>query len=150
MAAQWYVHNILQPHMLPLMQRPPGTIFQQDKLGLTRQEDFFRWRAVCRLEAGPSQTEVARSLKVARKGYPGSGINSKQVVLSPGSLLLTLRLCLEEEFTAKRSTVVLQRLVYAWRPVLRDLLTTFNLKDRIFVELQTSVMDTIRVQKSGF
>ncbi|PRD19385.1 UNVERIFIED_CONTAM: hypothetical protein NCL1_57480 [Trichonephila clavipes] len=37
MAAQWYVHNILQPHMLPLMQRPPGTIFQQDKLGLIRQ-----------------------------------------------------------------------------------------------------------------
>ncbi|GFU54984.1 transposable element Tcb2 transposase [Trichonephila clavipes] len=30
MAAQWYVHDILQPHVLPLMQRFPGAIFQQD------------------------------------------------------------------------------------------------------------------------
>ncbi|GFY11250.1 transposable element Tcb2 transposase [Trichonephila clavipes] len=30
MAAQRYVHNILQPHVLPLMQRLPGAIFKQD------------------------------------------------------------------------------------------------------------------------
>ncbi|GFX27669.1 transposable element Tcb1 transposase [Trichonephila clavipes] len=30
MTAQWYVHDILQPHMLQLMQRLPGAIFQQD------------------------------------------------------------------------------------------------------------------------
>ncbi|GFW74698.1 transposable element Tcb2 transposase [Trichonephila clavipes] len=30
MIAQRYVHDILQPHMLPLMQRLPGAIFQQD------------------------------------------------------------------------------------------------------------------------
>ncbi|GFW06109.1 transposable element Tcb2 transposase [Trichonephila clavipes] len=28
--AQRYVHDILQPHALPLMQRLPGKIFQQD------------------------------------------------------------------------------------------------------------------------
>lgn len=30
MTAQRYVHEILQPHVLPLMQRLPGAIFQQD------------------------------------------------------------------------------------------------------------------------
>ncbi|GFU87121.1 transposable element Tcb1 transposase [Trichonephila clavipes] len=30
MTVQWYVHDVLQPHVLPLMQRLPGTIFQQD------------------------------------------------------------------------------------------------------------------------
>ncbi|GFW31458.1 transposable element Tcb2 transposase [Trichonephila clavipes] len=30
MIAQLYVHDILQPHMLPLMQRFPGAIFQQN------------------------------------------------------------------------------------------------------------------------
>ncbi|GFX13593.1 transposable element Tcb2 transposase [Trichonephila clavipes] len=30
MKAQRYVHNILQPHVLPLMQRLTGAIFQQD------------------------------------------------------------------------------------------------------------------------
>ncbi|GFW60245.1 transposable element Tcb1 transposase [Trichonephila clavipes] len=30
MTAQWYVHDILQPHVLPLMQRLPVAIFQQD------------------------------------------------------------------------------------------------------------------------
>ncbi|GFV58276.1 transposable element Tcb1 transposase [Trichonephila clavipes] len=30
MTAQWYVHDILQPHVFPLMQRLPGAIFQQD------------------------------------------------------------------------------------------------------------------------
>ncbi|GFT94365.1 uncharacterized protein TNCV_2391501 [Trichonephila clavipes] len=30
MTAQRYVHDILQPHALPLMQRLPGAIFQQD------------------------------------------------------------------------------------------------------------------------
>ncbi|GFX20955.1 transposable element Tcb2 transposase [Trichonephila clavipes] len=30
MTAQLYVHDILQPHVLPLMQRLPGAIFQQD------------------------------------------------------------------------------------------------------------------------
>ncbi|GFV89038.1 transposable element Tcb2 transposase [Trichonephila clavipes] len=29
MAAQQYVHDILQPHVLPLMQRLPGGIFQE-------------------------------------------------------------------------------------------------------------------------
>ncbi|GFX34439.1 uncharacterized protein TNCV_3656771 [Trichonephila clavipes] len=30
MPAQWYVHDILQPHVLSLMQRLPGAIFKQD------------------------------------------------------------------------------------------------------------------------
>ncbi|GFY01198.1 transposable element Tcb1 transposase [Trichonephila clavipes] len=30
MTTQRYVHDILQPHVLPLMQRLPGAIFQQD------------------------------------------------------------------------------------------------------------------------
>ncbi|GFV68355.1 transposable element Tcb1 transposase [Trichonephila clavipes] len=30
MTAQWHVHDILQPHVLPLMQRLPGAILQQD------------------------------------------------------------------------------------------------------------------------
>ncbi|GFU95250.1 transposable element Tcb1 transposase [Trichonephila clavipes] len=30
MTAQWYVHDILQTHVLPIMQRLPGAIFQQD------------------------------------------------------------------------------------------------------------------------
>ncbi|GFU63817.1 transposable element Tcb1 transposase [Trichonephila clavipes] len=30
MTAQRFVHDILQPHVLPLMQRLPGAIFQQD------------------------------------------------------------------------------------------------------------------------
>ncbi|GFU66747.1 transposable element Tcb2 transposase [Trichonephila clavipes] len=29
MTAQWYVHDILQPYVLPLMHRLPGAIFQQ-------------------------------------------------------------------------------------------------------------------------
>ncbi|GFU97873.1 neuroendocrine convertase 1 [Trichonephila clavipes] len=31
MTAQRYVHDIVQPHVLPLMQRMPGALFQQDK-----------------------------------------------------------------------------------------------------------------------
>ncbi|GFV57544.1 transposable element Tcb2 transposase [Trichonephila clavipes] len=31
MTTQRYVHDILQPHVLPPMQRLPGAIFQQDK-----------------------------------------------------------------------------------------------------------------------
>ncbi|GFW65808.1 transposable element Tcb1 transposase [Trichonephila clavipes] len=31
--AQWYVHDILQTHVLPLMQRLPGAIFTQDNTG---------------------------------------------------------------------------------------------------------------------
>ncbi|GFW53218.1 l-Fucosyltransferase [Trichonephila clavipes] len=30
MTVQRYVHDILQPHVLPFMQRLPGAIFQQD------------------------------------------------------------------------------------------------------------------------
>ncbi|GFT24375.1 transposable element Tcb2 transposase [Trichonephila clavipes] len=30
MTAQWYVPDILKPHVLPLMQRLPEAIFQQD------------------------------------------------------------------------------------------------------------------------
>ncbi|GFW93792.1 transposable element Tcb2 transposase [Trichonephila clavipes] len=30
MTAQWYIHDILQPHVLPLIQRLPRAIFQQD------------------------------------------------------------------------------------------------------------------------
>ncbi|GFW72147.1 transposable element Tcb2 transposase [Trichonephila clavipes] len=30
MTAQWYVHDILQLHVLPLMQRLSGAIFQKD------------------------------------------------------------------------------------------------------------------------
>ncbi|GFT05127.1 transposable element Tcb1 transposase [Trichonephila clavipes] len=30
MTAQWYVYDILQSHVFPLMQRLPGAIFQQD------------------------------------------------------------------------------------------------------------------------
>ncbi|GFV40145.1 transposable element Tcb1 transposase [Trichonephila clavipes] len=34
MTVQWYVHGILQPHVLPLMQRFPGAIFNKTILGL--------------------------------------------------------------------------------------------------------------------
>ncbi|GFY32241.1 transposable element Tcb1 transposase [Trichonephila clavipes] len=34
MTAQWYVHDILQPHVLPFIQRLPGVIFQQDNARL--------------------------------------------------------------------------------------------------------------------
>ncbi|GFV76160.1 uncharacterized protein TNCV_4672491 [Trichonephila clavipes] len=37
MTAQWYVHDILQPHVLPLFQRLPGAIFQPDSARHTRQ-----------------------------------------------------------------------------------------------------------------
>ncbi|GFW82538.1 transposable element Tcb2 transposase [Trichonephila clavipes] len=30
MTTQWYVHDILKPHVFPLMQRLPGAIFRQD------------------------------------------------------------------------------------------------------------------------
>ncbi|GFW71399.1 transposable element Tcb2 transposase [Trichonephila clavipes] len=30
MTAQWYFHDILQPHVLPFMKRLPGAIFQED------------------------------------------------------------------------------------------------------------------------
>ncbi|GFW61938.1 hypothetical protein TNCV_4669631 [Trichonephila clavipes] len=46
-------------------------------------EDSFRWGAVVRLEAGQSQTEVARWLQMAQNWSPGYGINSKEVILSP-------------------------------------------------------------------
>ncbi|GFY14695.1 uncharacterized protein TNCV_647391 [Trichonephila clavipes] len=36
MTAKRYVHDILQPHVLPLMQRLPGALFQQDNARLTR------------------------------------------------------------------------------------------------------------------
>ncbi|GFU38308.1 hypothetical protein TNCV_2433031 [Trichonephila clavipes] len=49
-----------------------------------RLDDSLRWRAVGRLEAGQSQVEVDRSLQVGQNWSPGCGINSKQVVLSPG------------------------------------------------------------------
>ncbi|GFY04262.1 transposable element Tcb2 transposase [Trichonephila clavipes] len=37
MTAQRYVHDILQPHVLPLMQRLPRAFFNKPMLGLTRQ-----------------------------------------------------------------------------------------------------------------
>ncbi|GFW58435.1 transposable element Tcb1 transposase [Trichonephila clavipes] len=37
MAAQRYAHGILSPHVLPLMQRPSGAIFNKTMLGLIRQ-----------------------------------------------------------------------------------------------------------------
>ncbi|GFT70253.1 uncharacterized protein TNCV_3456981 [Trichonephila clavipes] len=30
MTAHWYVHDILQPYVLPLMKRLPGAVFEQD------------------------------------------------------------------------------------------------------------------------
>ncbi|GFT30034.1 transposable element Tcb2 transposase [Trichonephila clavipes] len=36
MTAQRYVHDILQPYVLPLVQRLPGALFQQDNAWLTR------------------------------------------------------------------------------------------------------------------
>ncbi|GFU61367.1 transposable element Tcb1 transposase [Trichonephila clavipes] len=37
MTAQRYVHDILQTHVLPLIQRLPGAIFNKTIIGLTRQ-----------------------------------------------------------------------------------------------------------------
>ncbi|GFX95881.1 l-Fucosyltransferase [Trichonephila clavipes] len=43
MTAQWYVHDILQPHVLPLMQRLPGAIFNNDWLHTARvSQDCLR------------------------------------------------------------------------------------------------------------
>ncbi|GFX91867.1 hypothetical protein TNCV_3576971 [Trichonephila clavipes] len=55
--------------------------FEFDTHGL---DDSLRWRAVRRLKASQSQAEVARWLQVTCKWFPDHGINSKQVVLSPG------------------------------------------------------------------
>ncbi|GFX00954.1 transposable element Tcb2 transposase [Trichonephila clavipes] len=38
MTAQWYVHDILQPNELSLMQQLPRAIFKKTMLGFTRQE----------------------------------------------------------------------------------------------------------------
>ncbi|GFU77336.1 hypothetical protein TNCV_36151 [Trichonephila clavipes] len=65
--------------------------------------DIFLKRMVTGLEADPCQAEVARSLQVARKWYPGCGINSKQVVLTPGSD--------ESKFPRLRNS----RRVFIWR-----------------------------------
>ncbi|GFV86211.1 transposable element Tcb2 transposase [Trichonephila clavipes] len=37
MTAQRYVHDILQPHVMPLTQRLPGALFNKTMLSLTRQ-----------------------------------------------------------------------------------------------------------------
>ncbi|GFW04194.1 uncharacterized protein TNCV_2669591 [Trichonephila clavipes] len=37
LTAQWYVHDILQPHVLPLTQRAQEPFFNKTMLGLTRQ-----------------------------------------------------------------------------------------------------------------
>ncbi|GFX81363.1 transposable element Tcb2 transposase [Trichonephila clavipes] len=45
MTAQRYVHDILQPHVLPLMQWLPGAIFQQDNVRLQTSrvsQDYLR------------------------------------------------------------------------------------------------------------
>ncbi|GFW63555.1 hypothetical protein TNCV_402211 [Trichonephila clavipes] len=47
-------------------------------------DDSLRWRDICRLEDDQSLAEETQPLQVARKWSPGRGINSKQVVLSPG------------------------------------------------------------------
>ncbi|GFS85111.1 hypothetical protein TNCV_4222881 [Trichonephila clavipes] len=41
MTAQRYVHDILQPHVLPFIQRLPGAIFNKTMLGLTRYTRAF-------------------------------------------------------------------------------------------------------------
>ncbi|GFT20084.1 transposable element Tcb2 transposase [Trichonephila clavipes] len=42
MTAQWYVLDILKPHVLPLMQRLSGAIFQQDISRPHTARDCFR------------------------------------------------------------------------------------------------------------
>ncbi|GFU62553.1 transposable element Tcb1 transposase [Trichonephila clavipes] len=37
MVAQWFVHNNVQPYVLPLLQQLPGAIFNKTMLGLTWQ-----------------------------------------------------------------------------------------------------------------
>ncbi|GFU04325.1 hypothetical protein TNCV_864241 [Trichonephila clavipes] len=68
--------------MLVLESAKDSKCLRSEGLGLPgslhRQHD--KWR----LEAIQSQAEVARSLQVARKWFPGCRINSKQVILSPG------------------------------------------------------------------
>ncbi|GFW55979.1 hypothetical protein TNCV_373851 [Trichonephila clavipes] len=46
--------------------------------------DSLRWRAIHRLGADQSKVEMTRWLQVTGKLFPCYGINSKQVVLSPG------------------------------------------------------------------
>ncbi|GFV77155.1 uncharacterized protein TNCV_1771671 [Trichonephila clavipes] len=41
MLAQRYVHDILQPHVLPLMRRISGALFQQDKLNNFQQDRCY-------------------------------------------------------------------------------------------------------------
>ncbi|GFV33354.1 transposable element Tcb2 transposase [Trichonephila clavipes] len=47
MAAQWYVHDILQPHVLPLMQRLRGAIFQQKKCSTSHGKGVTRLSPQC-------------------------------------------------------------------------------------------------------
>ncbi|GFW14275.1 transposable element Tcb2 transposase [Trichonephila clavipes] len=47
MAAQWYVHDILQPHVLPLGQRLPKSIFQQDNAPTSHGKGVTRLSPHC-------------------------------------------------------------------------------------------------------
>ncbi|GFV69607.1 transposable element Tcb1 transposase [Trichonephila clavipes] len=42
MTAQWYVHHILQPHVLLLMQRLPEAIFQQNNARASHGKGVIR------------------------------------------------------------------------------------------------------------
>ncbi|GFV80861.1 hypothetical protein TNCV_3517281 [Trichonephila clavipes] len=59
----------------------PARSFGLEAPGL---DNTLRWRADTRLEVGQSQAEVAFWLQLTRKWSSGRGIDSKQVVLSPG------------------------------------------------------------------
>ncbi|GFY33785.1 transposable element Tcb1 transposase [Trichonephila clavipes] len=64
MTAQRYVHDILQPHVLPLMQRLPGAIFQQDRA----------WPHTARMSQDCYYPSLACPIPrfVSKRAYPGS------------------------------------------------------------------------------
>ncbi|GFY02870.1 uncharacterized protein TNCV_3507501 [Trichonephila clavipes] len=67
MTAQRYVPDILQPHVLPLMQRLPGAIFQQDNV----QPNMARVSQECLLTVN-TLPWPARSPDVSNRKYLGS------------------------------------------------------------------------------
>ncbi|GFU91981.1 transposable element Tcb2 transposase [Trichonephila clavipes] len=65
MATQRYVHGILQPHVLPLMQLLPGAIFQQDSARshtVRVSQDCFRTVAILPWSAHP---QVCLQLRIS-------------------------------------------------------------------------------------
>ncbi|GFV53429.1 uncharacterized protein TNCV_2205651 [Trichonephila clavipes] len=66
MTAQRFVHDILQPHVLPLMQRLPGAIFNKTIFGLRRQGCHKTVSALLVPFLGPPDPQICLQLSISR------------------------------------------------------------------------------------